>query len=157
VWRNSFPHVLTELAMLKIRRSASDAQNHGIIPVALDGIDFRYLPFLDGCDLFLKLKSTTSLSDLHNLFFNVLRQLFPQDHSVIDEFQHCYARVARRIQREPNIVTKFDDVVFAEITKTQDVCIENKSASIRDTDRRGFFKPGKLLSIHCNWLSIIRI
>jgi hypothetical protein len=41
-------HVLTELAMLKIRRSVSKIQSHGIIPVALDGVDFRYLSFLDG-------------------------------------------------------------------------------------------------------------
>jgi len=51
----AFHHVLTELAMLKIRRSASKVQNHGIIPVALDRVDIKYLSFLDGCDLRLKL------------------------------------------------------------------------------------------------------
>ncbi|KAI1648540.1 uncharacterized protein F4817DRAFT_314828 [Daldinia loculata] len=54
---DAFHHVLTELAFLKIRCSQS-RNTRDIIPVALDQNPLTYLPFLDNCDLFLKLKSS---------------------------------------------------------------------------------------------------
>lgn len=144
-WNNKpeFHHVLTELAMLKIRRSSLKVQNHGIIPIALDGVDVGYIAFLERCDLFLKLKSTTLIADLHALFFNILRQLYPQEIFVIDAFHTCYEQVSKLITEDLTIIDRFDNVLFNEIMKAQNLCIEHRSARIRDIGRTQPLNLGK--------------
>ncbi|KAI0137495.1 hypothetical protein BJ170DRAFT_648495, partial [Xylariales sp. AK1849] len=131
-----FHHVLTELAFLRTRRSYKH-DNHGIIPIALDGVGVTYLPFLDKCDLFLKLKSHTSLPPLHGLFFNLLRQLYTDQHPLIDHFQRCYDEASTKLQTENAVTrTKFENIVRIEIVKTQDALIRLGSAAIRDETTR---------------------
>ncbi|KAH7390334.1 hypothetical protein BKA64DRAFT_678982 [Cadophora sp. MPI-SDFR-AT-0126] len=134
--RPYFHHVLTELALLKIRRrSETRTQNHGIIPLSIDGVDMRFITFLEGCDVSLKLKSTTSPSDLHNLLFKILLRLYPQKHSVIEAHQDCYTRVAGLVRESSSFGTNFDGLVTGEISRAQDQYIGLTSARIRDSER----------------------
>lgn len=97
---DGFHHVLTELALLKLRRSASPGDNGNIIPVALGGDGMRYLSFLNNCDLFLKLGSSLGLASQHKLFFNLLRQLYANSHThtVTDVFHRCYTNASERLR-----------------------------------------------------------
>ncbi|KAI2782934.1 hypothetical protein F4815DRAFT_442922 [Daldinia loculata] len=132
----AFHHVLTELAFLKIRRSLS-RDNHGIIPVALNQDSLTYLPFLDNCDLFLKLKSPKKV-DLHWLFFALLRQIYTSADSLITRFKDCYdaaikqlnleAAIAKGIAQERVMVVGWD-----EIRKAMDEVRQLDSAAFRNS------------------------
>lgn len=70
--KDSFHHVLTELALTKLRQDGR--KDHGIIPIALDE-DINRTKSLLGLsphDLILKVESSKA-TDLHGLFFKLMR------------------------------------------------------------------------------------
>ncbi|KAI4867290.1 hypothetical protein F4820DRAFT_214989 [Hypoxylon rubiginosum] len=119
--RPGFHHVLTELAFLKLRRSYSHGNNHGIIPVALDEDLMTYLPLRNPSDLVLKLKSFRE-ADLHRLFFHLLRQIYTEAQSLIDRFESCYKVAIDRLKNEAATTQgitqeKSGAIVYSEIHK----------------------------------------
>lgn len=134
---DGFHHVLTELAFLKLRRSAHRGDNGNIIPITLGGEGMKYLPFIDKCDLFLKLDSSQGLVPQHKLFFNLLRQLYADSHAhtVIDAFHQCYAIASERLRGEKAITRKiFREIAYKEISKAQDTVLKSLKAAIRDEE-----------------------
>lgn len=97
--KGDFHHVLTELAFLEVRESRL-SEDHGIIPVALNG-DHRlpYVSFFGSTDLTLKLESPTSPA-LHKLFFNLIGQLFVKEKDLINECKKCYDEVVQGLDLE---------------------------------------------------------
>ncbi|KAG8161566.1 hypothetical protein KVR01_008553 [Diaporthe batatas] len=98
-----FHHVLTELALLEVRKSRLSG-DHGMVPVALNG-DHRlpYLSFFGSTDLTLKLESSTSTpgaAALHKLFFKMLEQLFVEHKDLVKECKKCYDKVAQELNLE---------------------------------------------------------
>ncbi|OBT67656.1 hypothetical protein VE03_03418 [Pseudogymnoascus sp. 23342-1-I1] len=136
---DGFHHVLTELAFLKLRRSARLGDNDGVIPIALSGDGMKYLPFLDNCDLFLKLDPSQCLAHQHKLFFNLLRQLYADSHThtVIDAFQECYKVASERL-REKGAITRaiFREIAYKEIYNAQDTVLQFLKGAIRDEEWR---------------------
>ncbi|KAI0851851.1 hypothetical protein F5Y00DRAFT_274688 [Daldinia vernicosa] len=143
---DAFHHVLTELAFLKIRSSQS-RNNHDIIPVALDQEPVTYLPFLDNCDLFLKLKSSKKV-DLHWLFFTLLRQIYTSADSLISRFKDCYDAAMGRLNLEAARYRGMtQERVMAvgsdEIRKAADDLGRINSAALRNLIQKGLFKGSK--------------
>ncbi|PSN64173.1 ankyrin [Corynespora cassiicola Philippines] len=136
--RDEFHHVMTELAFLDLRRRYRRAEDDGIVPFTLDGSGMKYLPFLEGCDLYLSLQSE-ALDHQHKLFFKLLRQLYasPQAHSVIDNFQECYENACLSFTKEHTITREiFSSTSYREINKAQVAVLRSLGAEIRDEDWR---------------------
>ncbi|EHK42465.1 hypothetical protein TRIATDRAFT_310059 [Trichoderma atroviride IMI 206040] len=134
---DGFHHVLTELAFLKIRRSASPGDKGNIIPVTLGGDGMKYLSFIDKCDLFLKLDSSQGLASQHKLFFKLLRQLYTSSHAhkVVDAFHECYTNANERLRGEKTITQKtFRKIAYAEIFKAQNVVLKVFKTAVRDEE-----------------------
>ncbi|KAK5206555.1 hypothetical protein LTR72_012513, partial [Exophiala xenobiotica] len=91
-------HVHTELAFLQFRCQRTRVIGHGIIPIALNSDLMEYVPFLEDTAIVLKLKSTTDLLDLQQLFFKILRQLYVDQEYVIQAFQECHNESSTSIE-----------------------------------------------------------
>jgi ankyrin repeat protein len=115
--KDGFHHILTELALLEVRKSVL-SQSHGMVPVVLSQVDpdeapMRYLPIFYNTDVKLKLKSPESGS-LHKLFFKLLEQLFPNDRDFIGPFKECYNSVTSALKLDygaPVAQGNFDIIV----------------------------------------------
>ncbi|KAL7956845.1 hypothetical protein V8C34DRAFT_325866 [Trichoderma compactum] len=132
---DGFHHVLTELALLKLRRSADSKGNGGIIPIALNGDGMGYLPFMDHCALFLKPDHSQSHALQHKLFFRLIRQLYLDSGacSVIDTFNQCYTDASERLGKEKAITQKIlREITYEEIYKAQAIVLKSRTADIRD-------------------------
>ncbi|KAH7150348.1 hypothetical protein B0J13DRAFT_549955 [Dactylonectria estremocensis] len=135
---DAFHHVLTELAFLKLRSSQSK-DNHGIIPITLNGDLMSWLPFRDNCDLVFKAKSLKK-TDLHQLFFNVLAQIYVGEHTLINKCKACYDQARKRFTDEPVLSeTRCQQIIDQEVSKTQKLLRGLESAAFRsqrqDRDR----------------------
>lgn len=138
--REWFHHVLTELAFVELRRSQNDG-NHGIIPISLDEDGLEYLPFLQNCDHYLKLKSTFKLFDLHKFFFNLLQRIYTEEHERIAIFRDCYKEASKRLQHK--MPTDVQVIIDEEISKAQDRWLQLQIAATRErgSDPRGEYCP----------------
>lgn len=137
---DAFHHVLTEIAFLSIRSSHSK-HNHGIIPVTLDQDLMAWLPFRDNCDLVLKLKSL-KVTDLHQLFFKLLGQIYMEEHVLISKCKECYDQAKKRFQNEADLSeARSQQIVDQEISKAQKALSGIENAAFRnrrrDMDRVG--------------------
>lgn len=137
---DAFHHVLTEIAFLSIRSSYSK-DNHGIIPVTLDQDLMAWLPFRDNCDLVLKLKSL-KVTDLHQLFFKLLEQIYMEEHVLISKYRECYDQAKERLQGEADLSeARSQQIVDQEISKAQKALSGIENAALRsrrrDMDRVG--------------------
>ncbi|KAK5290631.1 hypothetical protein LTR99_011032 [Exophiala xenobiotica] len=130
-------HVHTELAFLQVRCTHASANNHGIIPIALNGDLMEYVPFLEHSNLVIKLQSTTKLPDQHKLFFKVLKQLYIYYGQDIDEFADCYDRVSDRLRRSVNDELESRRLIATEINKAISACNERATAILSELQRRG--------------------
>jgi len=129
-------HVHTELAFLQVRCVSTNANDHGIIPIALDGDLMEYVHFLERSNLVLKLKSTTELSDLQKLFFKILKQLYTDHMRDIDEFEDCYDSVRDCLESSMNGEVEFRRMIDTEIHKAIRACNERGTAMHREQKRR---------------------
>lgn len=128
-----FHHVLTEIALLKLRKNL-DCRDHGIIPVALDGELPDYLPFFGPTDLVLK-RDGVSLyaSDLHKTFFKILLQTYPDQHLAIEKFKDCYMTLKMRWGSDGGTVVRdsFDAVVVKHIRQAFKSLLQQDQIVIR--------------------------
>ncbi|OTA56891.1 hypothetical protein K449DRAFT_451399, partial [Hypoxylon sp. EC38] len=136
---DAFHHVLTELAFLKLRRAQSLDNQHGIIPVTLDRELMTYLPFLENCDLVLKLKSFEEF-DLHRLFFRLLQQIYKEEHSLVRRFENCYNEATERLKKEATMAQgisqeRLDAIVYSEIHKAVEELKRFHGATLRNVIR----------------------
>ncbi|RSL69555.1 hypothetical protein CEP53_002179 [Fusarium sp. AF-6] len=130
----AFHHVLTELGFLKLR-SIHTKDSHGIIPVALDQDLMAWLPFRANCDLVIKAKSL-NMSDLHQLFFKILEQIYVKEHVLIKQCKECYSQASERFRREPRLSeSRCRQIIDQEIGKTQTVLRGLESAAFRNQRR----------------------
>lgn len=130
-----FHHVLTEIALLKIRRASCGKNSHGIIPISLDGSGMDYLPFIDNCDLWLKLKSSSSIDPTHRLFFDLLLQLYTDQHVLISHFSKCYDDAISDFQHRGRMTeTEWEYVVLQRIIGAQEAMKDHNSAFIRNNE-----------------------
>ncbi|KAI2620989.1 hypothetical protein GGS26DRAFT_594681 [Hypomontagnella submonticulosa] len=114
----AFHHVLTELAFLKCRISHGP-EDHGVIPVSLDGDPMRYLPCHDNCDIVLKLESSMN-ENMHRLFFKLLGQVYSEEHVLVNNFQGCYDQASKLLQQETAITQpRAQQIINQEMLKTQ--------------------------------------
>ncbi|KAL7621069.1 hypothetical protein AAE478_008381 [Parahypoxylon ruwenzoriense] len=130
----SFHHVLTELAFLKIRKANIPNAEHGIVPVALDGVHMDYLPFVDYCDLTLKLKSPGK-DHLHVLFFQLLGRIYSEQgvHGYIEQFKNCYEEASKKIRTGlPKLRSGFEIFLNSEIINAQNLLLRTGNAAIGD-------------------------
>lgn len=131
---DQFHHVLTEIAFLKIRRLRL-GDNHGMVPVALDG--GHHLPYLSvfgDTDLTLKLKSPTPAAK-HTLFFKLLEQIFVERKELAKDFKNCYDDVVEELRLgEKGRVSqaKLDSCFRAKMTKTYDKHWSTFSTAMRN-------------------------
>lgn len=151
---HAFHHVITELAFLKLR-SAQRRKHHGIIPVSLNGDLMSYLsfePFQNNCDLVMKLKSPGT-AHLRLLFFDLLKQIYPEHHVMIQHFQECYDRIIKTHLNEGTVrETKLDELVRQELMRTSDAVARDQNAVLRD----GYFDAGEpplfyVIASHSNY------
>jgi hypothetical protein len=136
--REGFHHVLTELAFLKIRY-ALNQRHHGIIPVVLNGDGIKYLPLQDtGVPLWLKPQepSKSMIQEcqvLHRLLFNLLHQLYENQHTSISAFQDCYNSCVAELstwsisQSQENL----DRLISIKIASTMKKLASSLAATIR--------------------------
>ncbi|KAI0138000.1 hypothetical protein F4776DRAFT_670644 [Hypoxylon sp. NC0597] len=118
---DTFHHVLIELAFLELRRAQSPDSNRGIIPVALDNELMTYLPFLNNCDLVLKLMSLEEV-DLHRPCSRLPQKIYKEEHSLIHRFEGCYNEATERLKKEVTMAQgisqeRLDAIVYSEIHK----------------------------------------
>lgn len=117
--KDYFHHVLTELALLQVRRSRLSG-DHGMVPVALNGAHkLRYMPFFGSTDLILKLESPTPPA-LHKVFFKLLGQLFVEENDLVNECKNCYDDVVKELNLEsgaPLSRKSFQSRLSPKITK----------------------------------------
>jgi hypothetical protein len=136
--KEGFHHVLTELAFLEIR-SEKEKRYHGIIPVMLNGDGIKSLPFFDsGVHLWLKPQGHSKsmiheCQALHRLLFNLLRQLYEDQHASIDEFEICYKNCVETLSYASSLPSQknFEDLVSTEIKLTLDRQIRSLRATLR--------------------------
>ncbi|KAI9163980.1 Ankyrin repeat domain-containing protein [Paramyrothecium foliicola] len=129
-----FHHVLTELAFLTIRHQNTKDAEHGIIPVALDGELMAYLPFLTSSDLVLKLTSPNQV-DRHKLFFKLLRQIYPTEHTFIQGVEDCYNSASRRLEGKDATQVEIEVTALAEFRGALQKVSRLQSAAFRDERR----------------------
>lgn len=99
--KDGFHHVLTEIAILRVRKSRRP-DRHGMVPVALDGAHhLRYLSVFGDSDITFKLKSI-SAADKHALFFQLLEQIFVQHNAFANDLKNCYKKVADDLNLSAN-------------------------------------------------------
>ncbi|ETS75084.1 hypothetical protein PFICI_13568 [Pestalotiopsis fici W106-1] len=146
-----FHHVLTEIAFMRIRKD-HDCLDHGIIPVALDGDLPDYLPFVNPTDLVLK-QEINSLysSDLHQLFFKIILQIYPKQHLPIEKFKECYmALKARLIGGDESVIRNLSDAEVVKFIRQvyESILQQDRIATrqrLRDADsHRGIEQNAKL-------------
>ncbi|KAI2617195.1 hypothetical protein GGR54DRAFT_218280 [Hypoxylon sp. NC1633] len=134
---NAFHHVLTELALVRLRKRSSPRNQLGIIPVALSG-GRRILSFLEECDLVLKLKESPpdqppKIFDLHRLFFSLLELIYTEEQPLIKAFKDCYERSNKKFQEHTSIERRtFEDIVNREMYKAFRAILQLGSAAVRD-------------------------
>jgi hypothetical protein len=118
-----FHHILTELAFLEIR-SIEEKEAEKIIPVVLNGDGIENMPYFHSATpLWLKVERSDELDEsqsLHKLFFNLLRLLYEDQHTIIDEFELCYKTCAERILTDVKFFSneEFQRFVTNEVVKT---------------------------------------
>ncbi|KAI6781970.1 uncharacterized protein J7T54_005181 [Emericellopsis cladophorae] len=100
-----------------------------------------WLPFRDNCDLVLKLKSLKN-TDLHQLFFKLLGQIYLEEHVLISKCKECYDQAKKRFQDEPDLSeARSQQIVDQEISKAQKALSGIENAALRsrrrDMDRLG--------------------
>lgn len=135
--KEGFHHVVTELAFLEIRVS-EEKRNHGIIPLVLSGDDIEFLPFLDdGNPLWLKpQKPESTIHECqisHRLVFKILRQIYTDQHTLIDEFENCYRRCVKDVSPGSSLPSqsRFEGVISTELKRSTDRLIGLQTAAIR--------------------------
>lgn len=134
--RGEVHHVHTELAFLRVRYQHAYPNSHGIIPVALNGDLMEYIQLFESSNLVLKLKSTTKLLDLHQLFFKVLRQLYTDYLQDIDEFEDCYHKVYDYLRSSTSHRAEPGKIIQMEIRNAVARCKNRVVANRRECDRR---------------------
>ncbi|KAI6089429.1 hypothetical protein F4821DRAFT_256851 [Hypoxylon rubiginosum] len=113
--RSAFHHVLTELALVGLRKSKNHDNNHGIITITLHEDLMAYLPFNSPSDVVLKLKSPRR-TDLHLLFFRLLRRIYKESHPLINRFEDCYKRSLRKLEGPERISReRLETIIYTEI------------------------------------------
>ncbi|KAK5188428.1 hypothetical protein LTR92_011514, partial [Exophiala xenobiotica] len=129
-------HVHTELAFLQFRCQRTRVIGHGIIPIALNSDLMEYVPFLEDTAIVLKLKSTTDLLDLQQLFFKILRQLYVDQEYVIQAFQECHNESSTSIELSTGNEMDIANKVRIRINKAIATCNERGGFIYREQKRR---------------------
>ncbi|KAK7978736.1 hypothetical protein PG988_006226 [Apiospora saccharicola] len=128
-----FHWVLTELAFLDIRRSASEDGVGGIIPLTLSGgLPGDYLPFIQKCRVVLKQKEGRSadMTEQHMLYFRLLEQLYPRSEPTIKEFEDCYKDALKKLSRSAGMGST-TDIIVSRVNRTSAALFEHLDAATR--------------------------
>ncbi|KAL9113110.1 MAG: hypothetical protein Q9227_002722 [Pyrenula ochraceoflavens] len=128
-----FHHVLTELAFVALRFTYS-SQSPGVIPFVLCEKDVAYLPFFEGCDHYIPLKSPTDRSCLHKAFFGILQQLYTEEYERIDSFRICYTEAKKKLENKSPAGSQM--IIKEEISKALDRYSQHRTAVERDRKNR---------------------
>jgi hypothetical protein len=146
--KDGFHHVVTELALLDIRKEAQ--RETGVIPVILDKEAelFISLPgFVRGTDLWIDRKlgsivRTESSRPLHKLFFKLLQRLYIKNQRVLNGFEACYNDCVQWLESvsngpEPVSPERFVDYIHKAILNVKYKLSNDLSAFIRGDERQG--------------------
>ncbi|KAF5021927.1 hypothetical protein F66182_6030 [Fusarium sp. NRRL 66182] len=132
--RKGFHHVLTELGLLMLRNSHKEYRS-SVIPLTLDGSLMEWLPFWENCDVVLKLKSPAT-PHLHQLFFKLLGQIYPQEHRLINQYKNCYDQTHLELHGQPALsLGRAQQIIDMAIIKTQRTLSDIENASFRGRRR----------------------
>lgn len=129
----NFHHVLTELALLSIRKQRAKKREHGIVSVSLDEQDMTYLSFLDNCDLYLKPGDET-VTSLHKFFFKLLQQLYPRPECQIlaTRMRQIYETALDRFQKADILEeARWGGIISDEMDKLLSSLTQDASSSAR--------------------------
>ncbi|KAK5454687.1 hypothetical protein LTR55_012126 [Exophiala xenobiotica] len=96
----------------------------------------EYVPFLEDTAIVLKLKSTTDLLDLQQLFFKILRQLYVDQEYVIQAFQECHNESSTSIELSTGNEMDIANKVRIRINKAIATCNERGGFIYREQKRR---------------------
>ncbi|RDW87385.1 hypothetical protein BP5796_03079 [Coleophoma crateriformis] len=101
----SFHHVITEIALLKIRQEEDSCKS--IVPLILNGDHPSWLP-VDEVDIWLGLSDISEdwviheTQILHKMFFKLLRRIFEDLDGCICLFEDCYDKYVTRLSPKCN-------------------------------------------------------
>ena len=131
---NGFQHVLTEIAFLEIRRDHHNNGGDGIIPITLDGGELG-IDSLSGLSVYLKFKSTHGPSPPHELFFDLLKRLYPFR---CESFQSYYKRYEnlRQWYEEDRKEMSLNDKIEKEIRQLWEEQTKRAVSGFRDKDKK---------------------
>ncbi|RDW85982.1 hypothetical protein BP5796_04307 [Coleophoma crateriformis] len=134
---NGFHHVVTEMAFIQIRAECDSKLRDSIIPVILNGPTDQF----DKLQIYIPLAASSEewvfheAQILHEAFFKILKRVFVDLTSAIDEFKHHYLKCIDALRKEASSSSiskqNFTTTVQTEIGNALDKVIRDKLATYR--------------------------